>query len=661
MRLRVLLIALLISLITIDVSHAKNSGDEIREQKALFILDDFQQALELQYQYQESASGSRSGSSHGFQESYRGNLELTVLNPHLLKTKLDFSLGLDQSLSYRSGGDSAFGNAYRYNYQFNASGLDRSVTPFTVNSYKATATVITPFAPTFTSDTTGNELRVQLRNTLLPSSFGFSRITMDNHGGSNTSSSVSTAFDYSVTHNYKDFSSSGLSFSASEATGSFAGSAPQTTRAYSSHLNNQLRWGQGKYTLFSAAQIYDQMNQNIPQRSISLSETFHDQLGKALELQVSYAFSKNSTVDFEGQTSENIANGAEVALKHRLFESLMTSLTGRVSKTEVSGGVEYLYSGTGALSYVKRLPDHNTLTLSAVGTHTLDDNQLSRSTLSTFNQPHPGVHQGDTIELPVTGTLKSVDSVKAGVLVFTELSDYTVDLVRGTISIVRGGRIDADGTGSDLQISYTESVSPKSKFVADSYGLSGATTFGAGKYQLGGSYQSQSMTLVQGSSSQSALRESSSKRVFLTANLEKLNYRVSYSDSQVGDLESQSVEGSASYSMDLGRGSLMLAGSENYSWNGGSDTAPGFSENTLTCSAVLVRNSFLSGRLLVSANALDARNDLRGTRDIFSLRSSWLYARNSFSVSLDGQTAWTFAEGVVTRNNSLTVSLRRSF
>jgi hypothetical protein len=661
MHLRVFLICLLISPIAIEVSHAKDVDDIIREQKALLILDDFQQALELQYQYQESATDSGSGSAHGFREKYHANLEGDLIDPHLLKAKLDASIGLDQSFVQRDGGGSASGQNYRYNYQFNASGLDRSVTPFSINSYKTSTTVISPFSPTFTSDTSGEEFRIQLRNTLLPSSFSFSRVTVDNSGGGNDSSSVSNSFNYSATHAYQDFSFTSLSFSANSATGGFNGAEGLTTRSYSANLNNKLRWANGKYTLSSIGQIYDQMSQNVPQRTITLSEGFDDRLGKALDLHLGYAYSKSSTTVFDGQDTELVLQLAEASLKHRLFQSVVTSLGAKVSKADNPGGTEYMYLGIGSLGYTKRLPDHNILTLSAVGSHLINDNQSITSQVTTTNQAHPGVHQGDTIELPLTGILKRVDTVKSGVLIYTELSDYTVDLGRGTITIVRGGRIDDNGAGTDLLITYTETVTPRTKFVSDTYGLSGAISFDAGKYQLGASYQNQTMSSDQGSASQLALRESSTKRIYFGATLDKLSYRASYNDSNVGDLEMQSLEGSANYTLDLKLSTLSLAGSERYSWYSATSAVPAYVENTMTCSAMLVRSLGPYGRLNLSANAFDERNDLRGSRDIFTLRGNWSFAKGVFSALVDGQTSWTIAQGQTTRNSILSVSVRRSF
>jgi hypothetical protein len=672
MPLRILLIALLTLLVAWDLAHA--SDDEIREKKVLLVLEDFQQWVDFKYQFEDQSSnnGNQTSSSHEFQETYNGTLGFSILNSHVFASSLTFSAGLEQDLFHNPGQGSSNGNSLRYNYQFSGSGLDRSVTPFTVNSYKTTETVMSPFSPSYTSNTTGNEFHLALRNAMFPSTLSFSRKTLDNSGGGNDNSTTSNTFSYSAAHQYKDFSNTSLTLSLSDATGSAGGGQAQSSRSYSAALNNTLQWGAGKkYSLASQGQVYDSFAQNVPQRNTSLSEVFSDHLGAALDLQINLGLANSSTLGFAGQpssvttaestTSTNVKT-AEVLLSHHLFESLTTRLKGQYSDNSLLNGSEIRYSGTGDLAYLKKLPGNNHLVISAAGMHEVIDNKLGSSQLNTVDESHPAAHQGDIITLPVTGILTNVVSVRSIIPLVTYAPDldYTVNLPLGQITIVRGGQIDRNGLGTDLLISYTVSIDPVLKYASNTVNLGASMTFLAGKYNVGAAYMDQWMSLIHGSN-QNSLRDSSLKMVYLDGNLNPVSYRVSYTDSIVGNLDAQTLEGSGQSIRDTSFGRFSLVGNERFSWYSATATVPAYSENTTTLAVAGVRNLLSNLRLTVSTNVSDTRSDLRGARDIVSLRGSLLYLLNKMSITLDGQSSWSFSGSTATRDDTATIDLVRYF
>ena len=678
MPLRILLIALLTLLVAWDLAHA--SDDEIREKRALLVLEDFQQWVDFKYQFEDQGSnnGNQSSSSHEFQETYNGNLGFSILNPHFFESSLNFSAGLEQDLFHNAGQGSTSGNSLRYNYQYSGSGLDKSVTPFTINSYKTTETVISPFSPSYTSNTTGNEFHLALQNIMFPSTISFSRKSLDNSGGGNDSSTTSNTFSYTAAHQYKNFSSTGLSLSLSDATGTFSGGLPQSSRAYSASLSNTLQWGEGKkYSLATQGQVYDSFTQNVPQRNTNLSEVFVDHLGKALDLQMSYTIANSSTLGFAGlqtsassavsasspsnTTSTNVKTG-EVLLSHHLFESLTTRLKGQYSDNELLKGSEIRYSGGGDLTYVKKLPGDNHLTISAAGVHEVIDNSLGSSQLTTVDESHTAVHQGDIITLPATGVLENVISVRSTIPLrtYAEGPDYTVNLPLAQITIVRGGLIDSNGLGTDLLISYTVFIDPVLKYASNTVNLNASMTFLAGKYSLGASYMDQWMNLIHGSS-QNSLRDSSLRMIYFDGNLNPLTYRVSYADNVVGSLDAQTLEGSGQYIRDTGFGRFSLVGTERYSWYNATATVPAYAENATTLSLAGVRNLLTNLRLTMSTNVNDTRSDLRGARDIVSVRGSLLFVLNKMSLTFDGQSSWSFSGSTATRDDTVTIDLVRYF
>lgn len=658
MPLRIIIIGLLTTLVACNLARAMGD-DEIRQKKAVFILGDFRQSTSLRYLFSgHTANGTRSNSSHGFQENYNGSLQANILDPHIFNASLNFSVGLKQDRFY-SGDQKSSVNAFRYSYLFSGSGLDRSATPFALSSYRSTDTVMSPYSPSYTTTSTGHELRAELRNALLPSTLNFIRTTLQNSGGGFDSSTVNNSYSYAAAHQFKDFSASGLTVSLSESTGSFSGGARESSRAYAASLNNTLRWGeQQKYTLVSRAQALDAVNRSVPQRNINLSESFHDRLGKALDLQLSYFLANSSTIGFENQQSESNLHKAEALLSHRLFDSLTSRVAAKASSHELLDGIEYRYAGEGELDYTKKIPGDNRLNIRVAGVHEVVDSRLAAPVLYITDEPHTAPAPGEFIVLPLSGGILNSDPVVVRSIIplfrYDEFVDYTVDRDRGQISTVVGGRIAA---GTELLISYTVS-SPIVKYANNSIFMNVSMTFLAGRYSLGGSYSQHGMNLLEGPAD-NTLRDSSTRHLYLSGNLNPLSYLVSYTQSLVGDLETQWFEGTGQYSLDSRFGRFSLAATERYSRYGATPTAEAFTENTATCSVVYLRNLFANARLTLSANAFDSRSELRGPRDVVSLRGSLQYSLNKMSLSFDGRSQWGFFRGTTTRDDTVSFDFLR--
>jgi len=661
-----IIIICLLTLIFASEAVLAASGDVVREQKAFLILGGFQQWAELKYQFSDhySSNGNQGSASHGFQENYNANLNLNIVDPHILNTTLGFTAGWNQNLLSDSGKSTAFGSNFNYQYQFTGLGLDKSVTPFSITSYKASNIVNSPYAPSYTSSTTGNAVRVTIRNEFLPSKFSFTRYTLENSGGGFDSSTTSNNFDYSAAHQYKDLSSTDLSLSLSNSSGSFSGGSLQGSQAYLVALANTLHWGEAKkYSLSSSIQLQETKTQNVPQRNLNLGEMFQAQLGKALGMDLKYAHASSSTTDFSGEKQDTILNEGEVTLKHRLFESVTSRLSGKASSNELLGGIEYRYSVGGGINYRKKLPGANLLQVAVSGMHEVIDNRLGSSVLTVSNEFHPGVHQGDVITLPIPGgnLLRSVISVTSSNPIFTysELSDYTIDFNLGQITIVRGGLIDTTGGGADIQISYTVSLNAVLKYANDSLSANCDLSLFDGKYSVGGAYSEQRMSLISGSA-QNNLRDSNMKQVYFTGNTNPFNYRFAYTDIVTGVLGIRTLEGAGQYTKDFPLVTLLLHATERYTMYGATSTLAANTENAAEFSVVSIWN-LQRMKLTTSANLLDSRGGTRGGTDFFFLRASSRMAFNKLAVALDGQTGWNFSGGSYRRDDSITLDITRYF
>jgi hypothetical protein len=658
----VILIAVLALLAAPNRSQA--SDDEIRQRKVIFILEDFRHWAELRYRFQDRGTNTEvpNSSSHEFYETYNASLGFDIINPHFFFGSLTGKVGMTQS-RHNSGQESNSVNSNRYEYQFTGSGLDRSPTPYTLTSFSTTETVLSPFSPAFTSTITGNSVDLQVINALVPSRFSYSRRTIDNSGGGNSSTTSSDSFIYNANHQYRGISSSSLGISLSQFSGGFTGGSLDTSRSYSASLGNTLNFGaEQKYSLTTQARVYQSISQKVPQRSTHFEEAFHDHLGKALDLLVGYSYANTRITDFDGVDTGTTSQTGEVEITHHLFESLTTRLRGKFVSNQLLQGKETHYGTSEEMDYKKKLPGDNVLILGLMGGQEVVDNQQGSPLSSVVDQLHAGVHQGEVINLQLNGVLSSVVSVRSTnpFVVYTEGQDYRVDLGLGQINILVGGRIDQTGTGMDLLISYLDFNNTNVKYLTTTYKGNGAISFKGGKYLLGGSYTSTHMGLLRGES-QNSLRDTTLRNLFFSGNLDSLKYRFNYSNTTVGEVDSTAAEASFQYQKDTAAVRLTATGSERVNWFNATSSSPSYSDYSTTLNLTALGVLFSAVRTTVSLNFFDERSGLRRPRDIVSLIASMQYQLNKFALTLNGQTAWTFTGGVYSRDDIFTMDLVRYF
>jgi hypothetical protein len=666
------LVLILITLLflpgALSVAQAEGSY-EIRKKQGFFVFEDFRQWANLTYRFDDhnSSQGDTTSSSlsHAFQESYNFGLNGAIYDPHLFDASLQAGIIFDQNLNKNETSSSASNNV-AYQYHFSGVGLDRSPSPFTLLSFRDIQTVESTFSLPYTSDTTGNEFDIALRNVMLPSRFHFARNAIDIQGGGYDSSSVSYSYSYSAQHTYKDISTTSLGVSFSDQTSRGSTSAEQGSTSNSVLFSNNLSLDtQKKYSLMTQFQLNNYKTDNLPQRSLNLSETFLARPGKALNLEALYSLSNSSSTDFAGQTQESTLNLGEAALKHKLFNSLETELRGRVSYDKLIDGTENRYYARGNIRYTKLLPAASRLVVGVAKGYELVDRRVGSATTTVLEELHPGVHQGDAIDLPLgDGTLRSVVSVKSRSPVFTYVEgvDYMVNLALGRIDILAGSgvRIDMPGTGMDLYISYVVFKDPLISFVIDSFSATSELSLLDNNLQLGASYSDEQQTVISGPAKNS-LRDSRSMMLYVSGRHAMFNYRLSYRNVVSGDQSYQAIEGTGRASWDTYNSSFSLVARDRYYLYGANPSTAGYSENSAELSVSYLRNIMTNMKLTVQTNVLDTRSELRGAKDSLSLRAGYIIMLNKTTITMSGQTAWMLYNGGTTRDDSAHVDITRYF
>ena len=652
----------------VGVVHAEDTY-ELRQKKGLLLLEGFQQWAELQYRYGGHTSNQNNGSnssSHSFEETYNFNLVTSVVDPHIFNSSLQGGVIYNQTRSKSSDGTST-GSDVTYQYNFNGAGLDRSPTPFSLLSYRSRITADNTYSSPTTNDATGYELGLAIKNSLLRSHFGFSHATADNRGGGGSSStSSSNAFSYSADQSIGEVSTTSLSFTVSDQTGS-GSTAAQSTSANSLNITNGLHFGAlGDYSLVTSFQLINSVTDTNSQRNWSFSESLQARLGNALQFNASYSMNDGHSSDAAGSVQDNSVQQGEASLTHKLFSSVETTLRGRGTFIKLNDGTEDRIGGSGSIRYTKQLPEESLLAVRVVSEYAMVDRQMGTPLTTIVEELHAAVHQGDSITLSLgDGVLNRVVSVKSRNPLFTYVEgiDYTVNYILGSIDVRvgTGVRIDMTGGGTDLYVSYDIYKNPQEKYTSISSSVSSDLSLLSGKLQLGMAYAESRQTVSSGSEVHDIQDNSRSAMLYLGGKYDTLNYRISFHDAVSRGQGYRGADATATLLWDPGTALINLVLRDRYYIYDASQTASRNSENSGEVSLSYLKNVSMNSRLTLLTTFADLRSDSKGAVDSLSLRAVYLVQMNNSTITVSGQSAWSFSNGKTIRDDYLHVDFVRYF
>jgi hypothetical protein len=293
------------------------------------------------------------------------------------------------------------------------------------------------------------------------------------------------------------------------------------------------------------------------------------------------------------------------------------------------------------------------------------DRQGGPATTTVRDEPHPGVHQGDEIYLPLgNGILSSVISVKSRDPIFTYVEgiDYVVNRALGRIDILAGSgvRIDMAGTGMDLYISYVVFKDTNIKYSVDSFAATSELSLLDNSLLLGATYSEDQNHVISGPANNS-LRGSRSTTLYASGRHDIFNYRLAYRNVETGNQSYQAIEGNGRANWNTYNSTFSLDARNRYYLYDATPVNEGYSENSAEVTAAYVRNILTNMKFTLQANFIDSRSDLRGAKDSLSLQSSYSIMLNKTYITMSGQTAWTFYNGGIWRDDSLHIDLTRYF
>lgn len=651
---------------------------EINLAKGILVYQGFEHWLNLSYDYnasktdQSANNSSAINISHVFRESYNASLRLALFDSRIFDTTMQGSAALDQNLNKSSngggegGGSSTTSRNNTYQYNFTGSGLSRSRIPFTINSFNSTNTSLNTFTAPTTTNTFGNEFGISFLNDKLQSNFHYTRNSSDTSVDGTKSSSLTNAYSYNAEHHYGTFSNTSLSLSFSDQSGGSSSGTRLSSAANTLMLSNTLLFGaRRQYSLASTFQLNNTASDNLPTRSITFSESFSATLGKALYFTSTYIFATDRSTNPTGKIKENSRNQGNASLTHKLFDSLRTELHGSVAINNEYDGTENRYSMRGSTTYSKRLAAGSNFSLGINKGYDLIDRKVGSDTTTIRDELHPSAHQGNVIKLVLPGgTLRSVTAVSSRNPIFTYVEgiDYTVNYDLGRITVMTGGgvRIDMDGAGTDLYITYIVYQDPQIKYSTDTLSLNSNLSLFDSQITLGGSFSKNGQKVISGPANNS-LQGSRSLMLYVSGYYDNFSTQISYLNDATGNQVYQSYEGELTAQLQTDFASLSLTAHDTYSLYDASLKSAAYRENNASVSLSVSKNFLSNIRLTLNANANDARSEIGSARESVSLRGNCQYSLNMISINLSGQTSWVFTTNGTSRNDTLHADLTRYF
>ena len=628
-------------------------NEEVIRYPSLLMFGEVTQSVGISYSLSQHSGAGSSSSASSLSERYSLTTVAAILDPHLVTIQIlggvSYSQQFDQTSSKLLDGE----------YNISASAFDMSYHPISLGSSRTTTIVSNGYTPSYSLTTNNNQISATLLNVMVPAQVFYAHSTSDTSGLQQNSSSVSDSVGISMHHDYKDISSTNASLLKS---GTQAGDT--NSNMYSLSLSNYLALDQKhSYRLSSSLDIVDSKSTDVPERNIGVTEELTCAFGAALSGALSDRYSYNSTVGFDSQAQTLQTNAMSASLSHRLFNSLVSSVTGTLSTGSLSGGSTTNYGGTGRLTYTKVLPAQSNMTLTMQGSRNIASQDLAITQLSARDEQHLLVNQGDRITPDLSGKLTDVIRVQSlnrtPQITYVEGVDYRVDFLLGQIEILAGAGVVPN---SDIVISYKVEVNPSIKYQTDSFGSSAFLSLFGGRYSLSGNFSSQSQTRLEGQATNQALVSSTSVTLRGDANFDPTLVGMEYVRAQSTQENSSHIGAYLSHTKRTGNDAAIAYTVRDtyFMIDPAGDGASGSSQNAFSVSGSYNRRFFG----WINFTTTMAANDNRGTggsTDFVTFRGVLSGGFNQLQASLSGQALFRIAGGATTEDSNLTFTISRYF
>ncbi|MFA7384379.1 MAG: hypothetical protein WC001_13115 [Desulfurivibrionaceae bacterium] len=326
----------------------------------MFYMERPRLGAEFDYSFKGSEQVTPTRQSQGTSHLYSEGLSLAsrgfVYHPALLT--FDFSLEPkweQQREKYDSGEDSA-GGSFFLDYGFDGTLFQERLVSLELMARQSTSTISSSLSPTTTSENSQHGSTMVYNSKKFPTRFSYmssarkqegfypSTLASDSLRLTSSNRGERSYTNLNADYDKRQLDSLGLS---------------QATENASFRLNNSLDFAADRQMRMSsslAARWTE--SQSLPATSLELNEFLdwqHTKADQRLQINSNYA-ARYTANRRDGKLSEDIPLNAGIFLSHRLYENLVSSLSGTGGYNKFEGGQEEKYGGQLNFDYNRRIP-----------------------------------------------------------------------------------------------------------------------------------------------------------------------------------------------------------------------------------------------------------------------------------------------------------------
>lgn len=432
--------------------------------RALLMLRDFHNWLELNYEYNgresESSSSKLSLTEHQFNQTYHFDTQYAIYNPRWVHGNLAIDLGLNEEWYKGTTDGSGSEMNLESGYRLDGIVMDRRKTPINFFTQSQTTDVNRRFARNYDLQTDNHGISLTLKNRYLPAHLRYFLNRSETDGLELDRVLETSTFAADCTHQYRDFSLTELNYTCTDDDTTYSGGV-QPAESNSNkefEARNTLSWGEHLKRSFFNSSYRTRNESGLNElKSTDWSEFLLWKPGLALSLRLNYQVSDDESGNLSRQDQK-----MGIQIEHRLYESLTSRIQLRDRQTDYDQGQENEWGWLLGFAYRKKLPRDSLFNLGYSYHYQETDRKVQGSIFFVVAEPL-------TVDLFGRNVLANYDLVSESIVVQNEERtttyqlgvDYLVEqLGRETEIIIPAGSLIApdDTVSVDYQYNIDPSI-----------------------------------------------------------------------------------------------------------------------------------------------------------------------------------------------------------
>ena len=362
-------------------------GESRADPHGLLLLGQPFQEVKLEYEFQDTRNSTGRSSTtadlNRYFETYLISLPFAVLKRDFFEGNL--TLGGRATEDFLSASDGQSGSDTSLGLTYNFAGVFTRKKPFTlyVNSSLSRDHIQQEFSPGYDLTTTIYGANAYYKNDFIPLNLSFIHDNTKLSGGNQDQDNSQDLLTFRALNNFRNFCQTNLGASYNMIRDRQGSNPAESLDILNADLSNSLSWRFGRYTpgTLSSSISYSKMTGATQLETYNLNESVNQALGRALESGASFGYSSQTSPQY----STNTTTG-NFWLSHKLFESLRTQLNGLGTFNRLSDGEQNQITGTGTITYQKRLRLRSDLSLTVSESYQWNQQKSVNPSRTQFNE-----------------------------------------------------------------------------------------------------------------------------------------------------------------------------------------------------------------------------------------------------------------------------------